>query len=345
MQPNFQRWYPVNMRSLYMVLSLLFGVVPAVAAEHAGLAIVDTIKGADGYWDYSTVDARLHRLYVARGDGVMVVNLLDGVVTPTLVPGNHVHRVLPLPNGLMISTNGGTGTATLFTAADGHVVADFATGKNPDSVVRDRQTGLLAVMNGGDGTVTLIDAANRKLAGDIVIGGKLEFAVADGHGRVFVNVEDKNEMVELDIPNRKVVKRYPLPGCDAPSGLALDNANHALVAACDNGVAVALSANDGKVLATLPIGKGPDAVIFDKADRRFLVPCGGDGVLTEIEEGANDTLTVIGTVPTARGAHSGARDPSSGRIYLPTAEFQPAQGHKRPVAKPGSFHILVLSPV
>jgi DNA-binding beta-propeller fold protein YncE len=333
------------MRSLYIALSFLLAAGPAMAAQPAGLAVVDTIKGADGAWDYATVDAKLHRLYVARGDGVMMVNLQNGVVTPTLVPGHRVHRVLPLPNGLVLSTNGDSGTVTLFTAADGHVVAELPAGKKPDAAVRDRQSGLVAVMNGRDGTVTLIDAANRKVAGTIAIGGKLEFAAADGHGRVFVNVEDKNELVELDIPNRTVLKRYPLAGCDAPSGLALDHASHVLVAACDNNVAVALSATDGQQLATLPIGKGPDAVIFDKADGRFLVPCGGDGVLTEIAEGANGTLKVAGTVRTEPGARTGARDPSSGKVYLPTAAFHAAQGHEHPVAAPGSFHILVLSPV
>ena len=302
-----------DMRSVYIALSLLFGASPVMAAPAADLAIVGTIKGADGYWDYATVDAGTHRLYVARGDGVMMVNLLDNTVTPRLVPGHRVHRVVPLPNGLVLSTNGDSGTVTLFTAADGHVVAELPVGKKPDAAVRDRQTGQVAVMNGGDGTVTLIDVANRKVTGSIAIGGKLEFAVADGHGRVFVNVEDKNELVELDIPNRTVVKRYPLAGCDAPSGLALDKATHVLVAACDNGVAVALSAKDGKQLATLPIGKGPDAVIFDKAHGRFLVPCGGDGVLTEIAEGANDTLKVAGTVQTAPGARTGARDPAPAR--------------------------------
>jgi hypothetical protein len=199
-------------------------------------------------------------------------------------------------------------------------------------------------MNGHDGSVTLIDVAKRAVAGSIAVGGKLEFSVADGQGHVFVNVEDKNELVELDIPSRTVVARHPLAACNEPSGLALDNRSHVLVAACANDVAVAVSARDGSVLAILPIGKGPDAVIFDKKNHRFLVPCGKNGVLTEISEQPNGAPKVTGTVNTAVGARTGAIDPSTGKIYLPTADFLPATGQKRPEPAPGSFHILVLNP-
>ncbi len=332
------------MRTLCIVFLLLLIAIGPLAAEVTNFAVVDTIKAKDGPWDFASVDAGLHRLYVARGDGVLMVDLRDDRVTPTLVPGSRVHGVLPLPNGLVISTNGDTDTATLFTAAGGHVVADLPTGKKPDAVVRDGKTGLVAVMNGGDGTVTLIDPANRTVAGSLTIGGALEFAVADGQGRVFVNVEDKNEIAVLDIPARRIANRYPLPGCQAPSGLALDDTSHVLLAACANGVAVALSATDGTLLATLPIGKGPDAVMFDERTKRFLVPCGRDGVMTVITESTSGALTVTATEPTARGARTGARDPVTGRIYLPPADFLPAKAHERPVTKPNSFRILVLSP-
>ena len=332
-------------RSRTVILSFslaILGAVPALSAEPGGLNIVGSVAGADGPWDYAAVDSETHRLFVARGDGVMVVDLLSGAVTPTLVPGKRVHGVLPLPDGVAVSTNGETGDVTLFKMSDGAILAQFPAGKKPDSVVRDAKSGLVAVMNGDDGSVTLIDVAGKVVAGSIAVGGKLEFAAAAGEGRVFVNVEDKNELAELDIPDRRVVRRIPLPGCDSPTGLAFDAKTHVLVSACGNGVAVAVSAVEGEVFATLPIGKGPDAVMFDAKTRRFLIPCGRDGVLTVIGEAEDGSLKVVETASTAKGARTGAVDPDTGKVYLPTAEFEAAKTGERPAAKPGSFHILVL---
>jgi DNA-binding beta-propeller fold protein YncE len=332
-------------RAHTVILSFSFAVLvvmPTLGAAPGGLKIIGRVAGADGPWDYATVDSEAHRLYVARGDGVMSVNLLSGAVTPTLVPGIRVHGVLPLPGGLAVSTNGGTDDVTLFKTSDGAILAQFPAGKKPDALVRDAKSGLVAVMNGDDGSVTLIDVDAKVVAGSIAVGGKLEFAAAAGEGRVFVNVEDNNELAELDIPDRRVVRRIPLPGCDSPTGLALDAKTHVLVSACGNGVAVAVSAVEGKVLATVPIGKGPDAVIFDAKFRRFLIPCGRDGVLTVIGEAEDGSLKVVETASTAKGARTGALDPDTGKVYLPTAEFDTAKTGERPAAKPGSFHILVL---
>lgn len=323
-------------------LALAGVAVPSVAAEIGDLKVIGGIAGADGPWDYASVDAQARRLYVARGGGVMAVNLADNAVTPILAPGKRVHGVLPLPDGLVVSTNGDSGDVSLFRTSDGAVIAQFPAGKKPDAVTRDAKSGLVAVMNGDDGSVTLIDIDKRIVAGQIAVGGKLEFAAAAGDGRVFVNVEDKNELVELDIPGHAVIRRIALKGCDSPTGLALDGHAHVLVSACGNGVALAVSSVNGSILATLPIGKGPDAVIFDENNRRFLIPCGRDGVLTVIGEEADGSLKVVETAPTAKGARTGAIDPQTGKVYLPTAEFEPGKSGERPVAIPGSFRILVL---
>jgi DNA-binding beta-propeller fold protein YncE len=139
-----------------------------------------------------------------------------------------------------------------------------------------------------------------------------------------------------------VVRRISLKGCDGPTGLALDARTKMLVSACGNGVALAVSAVDGAILATLPIGKGPDAVMFDENNRRFLVPCGRDGVLTVIGAQTDGSLKVVETVPTAKGARTGAIDQKTGKVYLPTADFGPGKTGERPVARPGSFRLLVL---
>jgi DNA-binding beta-propeller fold protein YncE len=332
----------LKLAALSFTLALAGAHGAAQAGESARLRIVGGIAGADGAWDYASIDADARRLYVARGDGVMAVDLGAQAVTPVLVAGQRVHGVAPLPDGLAASTNGESGAVTLFRTSDGGVVAQLPAGKKPDAVVRDPKSGLVVVMNGGDGSATLIDADKKVVAGSIAVGGVLEFAAAAGDGRVFVNVEDRNELVELDIPGRAVVRRLALKGCDSPTGLALDSRARVLVSACGNGVALAVSAVDGALLATLPIGKGPDAVLFDEKNRQFMIPCGRDGVLTVIGAQPDGSLKVIETAPTARGARTGAIDQSTGKVYLPVAEFEPGKAGERPVAKPGTFRILVL---
>jgi DNA-binding beta-propeller fold protein YncE len=329
----------------FALLPLAFSILAAVPAsvQAADLKLVDTIHGADGGWDYASIDAVRNRLLVARSDGLMAVDLATNAVTPALVPGKRTHGAVIAPNGVGVLANGGDGSAILFNGSDGAVLGEVPTGKKPDAVVYEPKSGLIAVMDNKDGGVALIDPVKKVSAGTIEVPGGLEFAAADGQGRVFVNVEDKNDLVVLDVPSRKVVARRPLPGCEEPSGLAIDPETHVLVSACSTNKAIATSATDGKVLATLAIGSHPDAVIFDARNKRFLVPCGGNGVLSVISE-EGGSLKVTETVPTAPGARLGALDPATGKLYLPVADFQPAsEPGKRPSIVPGSFRILVLA--
>jgi DNA-binding beta-propeller fold protein YncE len=165
--------------------------------------------------------------------------------------------------------------------------------------------------------------------------------VADGHGRVFVNVEDKAEIAVVDIAGRKVAARYKLTGCEEPSGLALNPVTGLLIAACANKKAVVLQSKDGAIAATLIIGERPDTVIFDPNRRLFFIPC-GEGNLAVISE-KSGTPVVIATVPTANGARTAALDSKTGKIYLPTADFAPpAEGEKRYKVMPGTFRVLVV---
>ena len=326
-----------------MRFALLTAVFSLAAAAHAAdLTVTGTVAGPDGGWDYASIDGARNRLMVARPDGLMVMDLASRAITPAFVPGKRVHGAAIAPSGVGVLANGGGASALVFDAKDGSVLAEIPTGKKPDAVVYEPKSGLLAVMDNKDGGVALIDPDKKASAGSIEVGGALEFAVADGEGRIFVNVEDKSTLVVLDIPNRKVVARRPLPDCDEPSGLALDPATHVLVSACANGKAIATSAIDGKVLATLPIGSHPDAVLFDEKHKRFLVPCGGEGVLTEISE-KGSSLEVTGTVQTAASVRLGALDAATGKVYLPAADFQPAaKPGERPAIVPGTFRIMVL---
>lgn len=315
---------------------------PLHAADEApALSVIGTIAGPDGGWDYAFIDGTARRLYVAHGDAVMAVDLDTGKVEPKLVEGQRLHAVLPLPDGKVLSTNGGSNTATLFEGATGKVIATIPTGQKPDGATYDPSSGLALVMDGKDGDATLVDPKTGTSPGRIPIGGALEFPAADGKGKVFVNIEDKGEIAVLDVAARKVTARYTLPGCEEPSGLAIDRKAGILVSACANGKAIALKAADGSVLATLPIGMRPDFAIFDPKRKLFFIPC-GEGNLAVIGED-DGTPKVIATIPTAQGARTGALDPKTGKLYLPTADFQPApagERHYQPV--PGTFRILIV---
>jgi DNA-binding beta-propeller fold protein YncE len=324
-----------------LVAGSLLQPTPVLADTLPSLSVIGTIPGPDGGWDTASVDAGARRLYIAHGDAVMAVDLNSGKVTPKLVEGKRLHAVLPLADGRALSTNGGDNTATLFEAATGKVIASIATGLNPDVAIFDPASGLALVMDGKDGDITLIDPKTASSPGKIEVGGKLEFAVADGTGHVFVNVEDKAEIAVVDVTARKVTARYPLTGCEEPSGLALNPARGLLLAACSNQKAVAVQVKDGAIVATLPIGERPDGAIFDADRKLFFIPCGA-GTIAVIGENAG-MPAVISTIPTANGARTAALDAKTGKLYLPTADFQaPAEGEKRHTVMPGTFRVLIV---
>jgi hypothetical protein len=300
----------------------------------------------DGMWDYASIDPETRRLFLGRADGVLAVNIDSGAVIARFVSGDKVHAVLPLPAGRALSTNGNLDTATLFEQASGKVIASVSTGHHPDSATFDSASGLAVVIDILGGDVTLIDPMTGTAPGRITVGGRLEFAAADGRGRVYINVADRNQVAVIDTFARKVIARYALPGCTEPTGLALDTSTGILVSACDNRKAIALHATDGAVLATLQIDEGPDAVILDSTRKLFFVPCGGSGTLIVISERDGAAPAVVERMPTANGARTGALDPKTGRLYLPAADpgKEVLQIGGRHISKPapGTARILVL---
>jgi YVTN family beta-propeller protein len=312
------------------------------AAPSPKLGIVQRIAGPDGGWDLLSVDTEHRRLLVARSDGVMAVDLATGAVTPRFVPGARLHAVLAVPgSGIGLATSGQANAAILFDTASGAVRAQVPTGANPDAAIYDPAGRTVWVMNAKDGTASVIDPRTAKVVATVTIGGGLELPALDGRGHLFVNVEDRNELAEIDLKSRRVIRRVALTGCDSPTGLAYLPSGF-LLSACADKVATLVRAATGKLEGTLPIGARPDGAFYDPVRRRAYVPAGGDGNLTVIDaRGARPR--VVATVPTQAGARTGAVDPATGRVYLPTARFDPppAPG-QRPKMVPGSFEVLVV---
>lgn len=325
-------------------LALTLATGAFAAAPAPSLKIVDRIAGPDGGWDYANFDPVHRRLYIAHGTAITAVDVDSGHVTPALVVTERAHIALPLPGGdELLVTNGGSDTAMLVDARSGAVRAAIPTGQNPDAALFDPASGLAFVMNGRGGDITLIDVKTAKAVGTIAVGGKLEFGVADGEGKVFVNVEDKAQIAVVDTAARKVVARWPMAGCEEPSGLAYAADAKLLIAACANGKAEVVSSVSGKVVANLTIGEEPDAAFYDPRRHLVYIPSGGDGTLSVIAMGGPKDLAVIERVKTKVGARTGAFDPQSGKVYLPSADYDPpAQPGGRRSPKIGSFTVLVV---
>jgi DNA-binding beta-propeller fold protein YncE len=325
------------------IAALCLGLCAASAAQAAGSGyhVVERIAGPDGGWDYLRVDMANNRVLVAHGGSVMALDVATKAVTAGLAPGPMLHDPLPVNGGAEVMvTNGGAAAAVFYDARTFKEVARVATGKGPDAAAFDSQSGLVLVMDHQGGDVTLIDPKAHKAVGSIMIGGDLEAAAVDGAGRAYVNVEDKNEIVVVDIAKRAVVTRYPLAGCDGPTGIAYDAADRQLIAACD-GATVVVDAATGKVVATLPTGKGADGVAFDPKQKLAFVPAGRDGTLSVVSIGKGKAA-IIDTVKTQASARTIAIDPRDGRLYLAAAEYGPKPAAGRAPMIPGSFKILVV---
>jgi DNA-binding beta-propeller fold protein YncE len=330
--------------NLLACAALFCGAIPAMAAP-ASYHMATTVHGPDGNWDYASFNPANRQLYVARDYGVMAYNVDTGAITAKFAVAKRAHSSLVLPGGgKILMTDGGANQAQILDAASGAILATIATGTNPDGAAFDPASGLIFVMNGKSGDATLIDPKKGVAAGTIAIGGELEFPAPDGKGRLYVNVADKAEVAVLDTKAKTVVGHYPLKDCEDPSGLAYIAKAGVIISVCDNGVAKVLSV-DGQDLASLKIGKGPDAVIVDAKNDLAFVPSGYDGTLAVIDTHDPAHIAVQQMVETKHGAHTGALDPRTGKLYLPTCDYGPAvAGSDHRPHLPDTFQLVVVAP-
>jgi DNA-binding beta-propeller fold protein YncE len=343
----------MNLSSLWCVAALsAFVAFPAGAApvEAGGYHVAQRLKvGGEGGWDILTVDPDAHRLYYGRSTRMQVLDLETGKVVGEIPDTPGIHGVALVPDlGRGFTSNGRDSSVTVFDLKTLAVVTRVhIDGRNPDAILYEPVTKRVFVFNGGSQGATAIDAATGTVAGTVALDGRPEFAVADGHGRVFVNLEDSSAVAGFDAKSLKVESRWSLAPGEGPSGIALDREQHRLFSVCGNEKIVVLDSKSGKVVATLPIGKGTDGAEFDPATG-LVFSSNGEGTLSVIHEDSADKFTVVATVPTQRGARTMALDPKSHRIYLATASFgetpapTPERPRPRPPMLPDSFEILVL---
>ena len=336
---------------VFLLLFIFYSAMAAHAADPSYRVVRTIPAGGEGGWDYLTVDASARRLYVSRSTRVAVLDADSGAPIGEIPNTEGVHGIaLAADLGRGFTSNGRANTVTIF---DPKTLATLGTvkvtGENPDAILYDPFTHRIFTFNGRTANVTAIEGATGTVAGTFAVGGKPEFAVTDLAGRVYVNIEDKNEIVAFDSRTLKVEEHWALSGCEAPTGLAIDVKAKRLFAGCGNKVLVVLSTGDGRKVAKVPIGKGTDAVVFDP-DANLVFSSNGDGTLTVIHEDSPDAYRVVQNVTTKEGARTMALDPKTHAIFLPTARYGPPPPptaenprSRRPIVS-GSFEILVAAP-
>jgi len=329
----------------------LLACAPAHAAPAATPSyhlLQKIVLGGEGGWDYLTVDPDARRLYISRGAHVMVVNADTNKVVGDIPNTNGVHGIAFAPKlGRGFTSNGQSNTVTIFDLKTLKPLGSAPTGDRPDAILYDPATSRVFTFNGGGNSATAVDAATGKVVGTIPLGGRPEFAVADGKGMVYDNIEDKGEIVAIDARTLAVKHRWPLAPLESPSGLAMDPKSRRLLAVCDGRKMAVVSADTGKVVATPAIGDGPDAAAFDPGTGLAFSSNGQDGTLTVIRETAPDLYRVVQTVPTQAGARTLALDTKTHRVFLVTATPGPATPGAPPWRRsyvPGTFTLLVFGP-
>ena len=309
------------------------------------------LKGDTG-WDYLTVDDKARRIYVTRGNFVSVHDADTGDAVGEIADTPGVHGVaLATALGRGYISNGRDNSVTVFDLKTRALVTKVKTGENPDALVYEPSTQRVFVFNGRSKNATVIDAESNTVAGEFAVGGKPEFAVADGQGAVFVNVEDTSEILKIDAQSMTVKNRWPLaPGTD-PTGLAIDVKNARLFAGCGNKKLIVMDAKDGRIINTLDIGAGVDAVAFDPPTGGIFTSNGVDGTLTVARLNSPEKFEVVETVETQRSGRTLAFDSGTRHIFIVAAKFGPPpaptaeQPHPRPPILLGSVVLLELAPL
>ena len=305
----------------------------------------------DTGWDYLSIDAAARRLYVTRGTHIAVIDLDAQKVVGDIgdTPGVHGFAVAQ-ELGRGFSSNGGESKVSIVDLKSLGTVSKVATQENPDAVVYDPQHKEIYAFNGHAHSATVIGANSGEVVATIPLPGKPEFSAVDpAAGRVYVNIEDKNEILAIDTAAHKVVSTWPIAPGESASGMAFDAAHHRLFIGCDNKLMLMVDSTSGKVVASVPIGDGVDANAFDP-QLQLAFSSNGEGNLTIAHEDSPQKLTVVQTVQTQKSARTMALDPNTHRVYLAAATLLPApkpvpgEPRHRPAPVPGSFKILVYGP-
>lgn len=329
-----------------LIAAAAIAAAPAVAQKSYKLA--DRVKlGGEGGWDYLTYEDGANRLFITRGNHVIAVDTNSLKQSGDITGLNGTHGVAIAPElGKGYISSGGDNMLVIFDLKTLAVLDKVKVGERPDAILYDPSAKRVYTFNAKTQDSTVFDAKAGKVIGSVPLGGKPETAVADGKGNVYVNIEDKSEIVRIDTAKLSVAEHYPMAGCDEPSALAFDVAHRRLFAGCGSKIVAVVDPDAGKLVTTVDIGAGVDAGAFNPKTQQIFMSCGADGVVTVIHEDSPDKYSVVQNVQTAKGARTMALDASSNTVYTVSAQFDPTPppaGQRRKML-PDTFELLVVKP-
>lgn len=339
-----------------MVFAMTTLAISVFAENATTFHLANTYKfgpppGGREYFDYITLDPESRRLYLSHGTEVLVINADTGKEEGKVSGLKVSHGVAVVPDqGRGFVSDGEQGKAIIFDLKTLKVVGEATAAPDADCIIYDPASKHVFTFNGDSKNATAIDPATGKTVGTVDLGGGPEFAVADGRGMIYNNLEDKSEVLAIDSRNLQVKSRWSIAPAGAPAPIAMDREHRRLfVAGREPAMLVVMNADDGKVIASFPISNGADADVYDPKTGMIFVST-RDGWVHIFHEDSPDKYSEAGKVKTEFGAKTMAYDSKTGRIFVDTVEFGKApeptkeHPHPRPTAKPGTFHLLVYQP-
>jgi DNA-binding beta-propeller fold protein YncE len=332
-------------QSLALISFILFAKIAATSGGEPYHLLKEIPVGGEGGWDYLSIDAGAHRLYISHATKVVVVDTEKDAVAGEIADTPGVHGFAIAPDlGRGFASNGREAKASIVDLKTLKTISKVDTGENPDAILYDTAHQEVYTFNGRGHSATVIDAQSGKVVATIALPGKPEFAVEDPNAdRIYNNIEDKSEVVVIDAKEHKVVSTWPIAPGESASGLAIDCQHHRLFLGCDNKLMVMMDSANGKIIDKVAIGEGVDANAFDPGTQ--LAFASSRETTTIAHEDSPGKLTVVQTLKTATGARTMALDPTTHKIYLPTAQYEAQEksdgARKRPRIVAGTFKILV----
>ena len=335
--------YPL--KNKFLTLILVLGIANACYAQQGTkLHLLQTFHiASSGGWDYLAIQPNSNKLFVSHSTQVNIIDKTNGDSIGVIPNTTGVHGIAFVPelNKGFIS-NGKLNSVTVFDLKTNNTISQITTGENPDAIFYDEFSKQIITCNGRSKDISFIDPATEKVTNTIAVGGKPETAVSNHAGLIFVNIEDKNEVVVVDTKNFTLIKHWPVSPGIAPTGLSIDTKTNRLFVGCgDNKLLIILDAESGKVIDKINIGDGCDGTAFDEKTNTIYTS-NGEGTLSVIQEVSKNEFALEATIPTKTGARTIALDPVTHQIYLPTADFEPRDDkERRPKMKAGTFQVLV----
>jgi DNA-binding beta-propeller fold protein YncE len=318
----------------------------ATAQNKTGYKIAKTFHIASpGGWDYIAINN--NKVYVSHGTQVNILDEDTGDSVGFIPNATGVHGIAfdnDLDRGY--TSNGRLNNVTVFDLKTNEILTQIATGANPDAIMYEPFAKKIITNNGRSKNLSIIDPEKNIVIDSVALDGKPEEAVSDGKGKLFVNLEDKSEIAVVDLKTFKVIDRWSLSPGEGPSGLAIDAETKRLFSGCsDSKLLIVMDATNGKIIDKLPIGEGSDGTTFDAGKKIIFVPNGRDGTISAFEEKNANEFVSMGTITTKAGARTITIDKKTGVLFLPTAEFEPADpqnSNARRKMVPGTFQVLVV---